>query len=58
MECDSIMHKMHMCALAATDNTELMEQLADHPTVKCQNCGALANDARNVCSPCALAALA
>ncbi|MDO9079485.1 MAG: hypothetical protein Q7U44_01700 [Desulfuromonadales bacterium] len=58
MECDSIMHKMHMCALAATDNTGLMEQLADHPTVACQNCGALANDAQNVCSPCALAALA
>jgi predicted nucleic acid-binding Zn ribbon protein len=49
------MHKMHMCALAATDNAELMEHLADHPTVECRNCGALANDARNVCNPRPLA---
>lgn len=51
MECDSIFHKLHMCALAAAENAALVESLSDNPTVECENCGALANDPKNVCSP-------
>ena len=52
MECDSVLHKMHMCALAATAaNADLVKSLANKPTVECENCGAKANDPKNVCSP-------
>lgn len=51
MECDSVLHKMHMCALAAEENAELVKSLAENPTVECENCGARAKDAENVCSP-------
>jgi hypothetical protein len=50
MECDSVLHKMHMCALMP-ENAELAERLAENPTVECENCGAKANDPKNVCSP-------
>ena len=50
MECDSVLHKMHMCALAA-ENADLAQSLAENPTVECENCGALAREAKNVCCP-------
>jgi hypothetical protein len=50
MECDSFLHKMHMCALAA-ENADLARRLAENPTVECENCGAKAHDPKNVCSP-------
>lgn len=51
MECDNVLHKMHMCALAAAENAELVTSLSDKPTVECESCGARANDPKNVCSP-------
>jgi len=51
MDCDSIMHKLHMCALTEPENAELAKSLAENPTVECENCGAQARDPKNVCSP-------
>lgn len=51
MACDTDQHKMHMCALKGEGNTELMKSLSLNATVECENCGALANDPQNVCSP-------
>lgn len=51
MDCDSVLHKLHMCALSGEANAALVKSLAEKPTVECENCGALANDPKNVCSP-------
>lgn len=51
MECDSIMHKLHMCALGAVAQVDVMRSLAENPTVVCEICGALARDPQNLCSP-------
>lgn len=51
MECDSIMHKLHMCALVEAANADLVKRLAENPTVECGICGAVARDPKNVCSP-------
>lgn len=51
MECDNVMHKMHMCALSGEANAKLQKSLAENPTVECENCGALAHDPKNVCRP-------
>jgi uncharacterized Zn finger protein len=51
MECDTVLHKLHMCALKAAENQELVKSLAKNATVECEKCGALAKDPQNVCSP-------
>lgn len=51
MACDPLLHKMHMCALQAPEHAELVKGLAEHATVECETCGALACDPQNVCSP-------
>lgn len=50
MVCDSVLHKMHICALVA-ENAELVKKLAENPEFECGHCGALAKDPKNVCSP-------
>jgi predicted nucleic acid-binding Zn ribbon protein len=51
MECASLLHRLHMCALATAENADLLEELARDPTVACENCGARAKEAKNLCSP-------
>lgn len=50
MRCTDEFHKMHMCALKAEREYDLIESLSDQPTVKCKHCGAKANSVRNVCA--------
>ncbi|ADI85401.2 hypothetical protein GSU3603 [Geobacter sulfurreducens PCA] len=51
MACDITAHKMHMCALKAEGCSDEVASLSASPTVKCGNCGALANSPDNVCNP-------
>ncbi len=51
MNCNQEHHKMHMCALKSQNEDECIKSLSDKPTVECKNCGAKANDAKNVCDP-------
>ena len=51
MECSTESHKMHMCALKAEGANDDIACLSSSPTVKCGNCGALANSPDNVCNP-------
>ncbi len=51
MACDITSHKMHMCALKAEGCSDEVASLSASPTVKCGNCGALANSPENVCNP-------
>lgn len=51
MSCDIESHKMHMCELKSAGKTECIESLSDNPAFECSNCGAKANEAKNVCAP-------
>jgi hypothetical protein len=51
MACDIESHKKHMCALKAEGNVECILSLSDKPTMECGNCGAKANEAKNLCAP-------
>ncbi|RNC71783.1 MAG: hypothetical protein ED859_03505 [Desulfuromonadales bacterium] len=51
MACSTEQHKMHMCALNAEGNEELIRSITANATVECENCGAVANDPKYVCSP-------
>lgn len=51
MACDIESHKKHMCALKAEGNEECILSLSDKPTMECSNCGAKANEAKNLCAP-------
>lgn len=51
MACDVESHKKHMCALKTEGNDECIRSLSDNPTVECSNCGAKANEAKNLCAP-------
>ena len=51
MPCREEAHKMHMCALKAEGAEDDIACLSSSPTVKCGNCGALANSPENVCNP-------
>lgn len=42
-------HTGHMCELESQQEWDIMRQITDNPTVKCENCGAEANSSRNVC---------
>lgn len=51
MACDAEQHKMHMCALGEQGETDLIKQVSENATVECELCGAVANEAKYVCSP-------
>lgn len=51
MSCDIESHKMHMCELKSEKKTECIETLSDNPAFECANCGAKANEAKNLCAP-------
>ncbi len=44
-------HVGHMCELESQQEWDIMRQITDNPSVKCENCGAEANSPRNVCMP-------
>lgn len=54
MACNSEAHKMHMCELRAQGEDECIKSLSDKPAYECGNCGARANEAKNLCAPQAL----
>ena len=49
--CDNELHSGHMCELESQQEWDIIRQITDKPTVKCENCGAAANFPRNVCMP-------
>ena len=49
--CDNDFHAGHMCELESQEEWDTIRQLTNKPEVKCENCGAEANFARNVCMP-------
>lgn len=51
MSCNIEQHKMHMCALKSEGTESCIKDLSSNPTVECENCGARANSAQNVCAP-------
>jgi len=54
MACTDEKHKEHICALTAAGETDLIHELALHPTFECGNCGAKVSDQDRVCDPVAL----
>jgi len=50
MNCDSIDHSKHMCALKSQGLDDCIKSLSDNPTVECRHCGAKANSSKNVCA--------
>lgn len=50
INCDSELHKMHICYLRSQGLERRIESISDHPTVECGQCGAKANSAENVCA--------
>jgi hypothetical protein len=50
MSCDCSNHHMHMCALKAQGQDDLIKSLSDNPTVECRQCGVKANSLENVCA--------
>ena len=49
--CDNDFHAGHMCELESQEEWDTIKQITNKPEVKCENCGAEANFARNVCMP-------
>jgi hypothetical protein len=50
--CGSIeVHSGHMCELESQQEWDIIRQITDQPSFKCQNCGAEVNSSRNVCIP-------
>jgi hypothetical protein len=54
-DCKKKEHKMHMCALKAEGfdrkNPSKFKTLIENPHYKCENCGAKAKKAENLCEP-------
>ncbi len=44
-------HSGHMCELESQQEWDIIRQITENPTVKCENCGAETNSSRNVCMP-------
>lgn len=44
-------HQGHLCELESQQEWDIIRQVTDHPAVRCENCGNVANSARNVCMP-------
>ena len=42
-------HAGHICELESEQDWETLAKVTSAPTVSCENCGARANSARNVC---------
>lgn len=49
--CSTAEHQGHLCELESQQEWDIIRQVTDHPTVRCENCGNVANSARNVCMP-------
>jgi hypothetical protein len=44
-------HAEHICTLAQQNEFEDIKKLANNPNFMCSNCGRVANDDKNLCSP-------
>ncbi len=45
------LHDGHMCELESQQEWDVIRQISMNPNVRCENCGAEVNSARNVCMP-------
>lgn len=44
-------HQGHLCELESQQEWDIIRQVTDHPAVRCENCGNVANSSKNVCMP-------
>ncbi len=44
-------HAGHICELESAQDWDTLAKVAAQPTVRCENCGAEAHSAGNVCMP-------
>ncbi|QEM69951.1 hypothetical protein FO488_18495 [Geobacter sp. FeAm09] len=44
-------HQGHLCELESQQEWDIIRQVTDRPAVRCENCGNVANSAKNVCMP-------
>jgi len=52
LDCDTpSYHDLHVCKLRKLGAEEEIRRRAEHPAVRCRNCGALAARDRDVCKP-------
>jgi hypothetical protein len=49
--CSHQDHQGHLCELESQQEWEILRQVTDRPSVRCENCGGAANTAGNVCMP-------
>ena len=49
--CSNAEHIGHLCELESQQEWDILSQVTDRPTVRCENCENVANSARNVCMP-------
>lgn len=52
--CNPDEHREHICELERDGDWETLKCVTADPKVRCENCGAEAHSARNVCMPAAL----
>lgn len=50
MNCDPEAHKMHICQLKLKGKAEKLKQVTDAPTIKCRQCGTVANSSKYICA--------
>jgi uncharacterized Zn finger protein len=44
-------HQGHICELESQQEWDIIKKVTDHPAFRCENCGNVANSAKNVCMP-------
>jgi hypothetical protein len=49
--CSHQDHQGHLCELESQQEWEILRQVTDRPSFRCENCGSEANAAENVCMP-------
>lgn len=49
--CNPDEHREHICELERDGEWEILQCVTTGPKVRCENCGAQANSAKNVCMP-------
>ncbi len=44
-------HAGHICELENSQEWDILAKVTSNPSMKCENCGAVANSGRNLCMP-------
>ena len=49
--CNPSEHQGHICEFERDQDWEALKCVTANPTVRCENCGSVADSARHVCMP-------